>query len=167
MSHPLFILVLLFFFFFQKGFCSFVCPRVSNFFLFVSLFLWLFLLLPRSPGIFPSRIFLLPRPSPSPLPLAPALLQLPRQPVSFSPLRANRVEQPGRRGRRGRESLEQSDRIAGAPAPGLGGSSVQLSFPKCLGRWGQRCLGEALLPFLMKRATWRRGAPPQASASSH
>ena len=106
-------------------------------------------------------------PPASPLPLAPALLQLPRQPVSFSPLRANRVEQPGRRGRRGRESLEQSDRIAGAPAPSLGGSSVQLSFPKCLGRWGQRCLGEALLPFLMKRASWRRGAPPQAPASSN
>lgn len=94
-----------FFLSFIKAYAWFVSPQLSKFSLFVSLSsFWCPCFFPY---LFHSHLgFFHPRPSsclgPSPtLPFPavgsqPALLQLPRQPVSFSPkLLANRVEQPG------------------------------------------------------------------------
>lgn len=133
------------FFLFPKSLCT-LCVSSAVQLFFVS-FLWmpsfLSLFLPQSPGIFPSRLFLLSPPLPymPPFPLGspyPALLQLPRQPVSFSlMLQANRVEQSGQRRPRGRKTLEQSERIVGAPSP-ASRTSFQLSLPTGAGRPARR-----------------------------
>lgn len=129
-----------------------------------------------SPGIFPSRV--LPRPSPHPLlPTSPsAPLQLPRQPVSFSPLLpANRVEQPGREGERERDERQENPRAArahcGCALPGSGAlprSSPSQSDGGAGDNPGRGGRGrESRVPFLMQRAALRKGTRLQASASSH
>lgn len=110
--------------FFLKAHAGFVSPRSSNFFFFVSLsyggprfFPYFF---HSHLGFFHPDSFSFLGPAPTPLPAGsphPALLKLPCQPVSFSPmLRANRVEQPGWGRPRGRKTLKQSERIVGTPS---------------------------------------------------
>lgn len=85
----------------------------------------------------------------------PALLQLPRQPVSFSPkLLANRVEQPG-----------PGDQEEGKPLSGQSALHVRSPGPHCTstgaGPWGTMLVLQVggSIPFLIKQATWRRKAP--------
>lgn len=132
------------FFSFPKSLCMLCVSSAAQLFFvsFLRMPSFLSFFLPQSPGIFPSRLFLLSPPLPHmpPFPLGsphPALLQLPHQPVSFSlMLQANRVEQSGRRRPRGKKPLSSPSALwAHPPRPP---ASFQLSLPMGAGRRGRR-----------------------------